>query len=395
VCGPNEGGGRIPDLGNDEIQGLSADAIKLTTIADPGFQGSPGLNQEIFDTGEAFAAWCNGLGGINGKRIELSLRDSRLTDYQPVVEQACQEDFAVVGEGAVQDNLWADVGFACGLINVPGFSVTPEKSGLAGDDPITTRQVQALGNLQEEFPGAAATTGFVYADFQTLVDQYEKERTALEQVGHTVTHTGIYNILGEDNWTPFAAAMRSDDVQFLRFIGEPDNGAQLKLALDEIGYAPAVTLHETNFYDPNFIIAGGEAVEGDFVRTVFWPFEEADRNPATQQYLDLVESRGGKVATLGVQSLSAWLLFATLAKQCDLADNLSRSCVMEAAAEVTEWTGGGLHAPSSPATNQGARCTIVLRIENGAFVRHAPEIDGGDGGYACDPDYVASIDPAG
>ena len=80
VCGPNEGGGAIPDLGDDEILGLSADTIKLSTIADPGFQGSPGLNQEIFDAGEAFAEWCNDAGGINGKRIELTLRDSRLTE---------------------------------------------------------------------------------------------------------------------------------------------------------------------------------------------------------------------------------------------------------------------------------------------------------------------------
>lgn len=407
VCGPNEGGGEIPDLGPDEVQGLSADAIRLTTIADPGFQGSPGLNQEIFDAGEAFVAWCNAAGGVNGKQIELTLRDARLTDYQPVLEEACREDFAVVGDGAVQDNLWADVGRDCGLIDIAGFSVTAEKAGLAGDDPIETRQVQPVPNpadevaiganviLLEQFPESGAATGLIYADFQTLVRQYEKERAGFEAVGHVVTHTDVYNVLGEDNWTPFAAAIRGADVEFLRLIGEPDNGAQLKLALAEIGYSPAVTLQETNFYDPNYLTAGGDAVEGDFIRTVFWPFEEADRNPATQAYLDIIEAQGGKIATLGVQSTSAWLLFATLAKQCDLANDLSRSCVLEGASQVTEWDGGGLHAVSSPATNQGARCTIVLQIQDGAFVRYAPEIDGGDGGYACDPGYVTPIESNG
>lgn len=407
VCGPNEGGGEIPDLGQDEVQGLSADTIKLTTIADPGFQGSPGLNQEIFDAGEAFVSWCNTAGGINGKQIELTLRDAKLTDYQPVLEQACAGDFAVVGDGAVQDNLWADVGRACGLIDIAGFSVTAAKAGVAGDNPVDTRQVQPVPNpadevaiganliLSEQFPDAAAQTGLIYADFQTLVRQYEKERAGFEAVGHTITHTDVYNILGEDNWTPFAAALRSAEVNFLRLIGEPDNGAQLKLALAEIGYSPDITLQETNFYDPNYITAGGDAVEGDYIRSVFWPFEEADQNPATQAYLDMIEAQGGKVATLGVQSTSAWLLFATLAKQCDLANDLSRSCVLEGASQVTEWDGGGLHATSSPATNQGARCTIVLQVQDGEFVRWAPEIDGGDGGYACDPGYVTAIESSG
>jgi ABC-type branched-subunit amino acid transport system substrate-binding protein len=407
VCGPNEGGGEIPDLGDDEIQGLSVDTIKLATIADPGFQGSPGLNQEIFDAGEAFAEWCNEAGGINGKQIDLTLRDAKLTNYQPVLEQACTEDFAVVGDGAVQDNLWADVGRACGLIDIAGFSVTAEKAGRAGDDPVSTRQVQPVPNpadevavganviLQEEFPDTAASTGLIYADFQTLVNQYEKERAGFEEIGHVIIHTDVYNILGEDNWTPFAVSIRAAGVEFLRLIGEPDNGAQLKLALAEIGYSPAVTLQETNFYDPNYITAGGDAVEGDYIRTVFWPFEEADRNPATRAYLDILEAQGGKIATLGVQSMSAWLLFATLAKECDLENDLSRSCILERASQVTAWEGGGLHAASSPATNQGARCTIVLRIENGEFVRWAPEVDGGDGGYACDPAYVTPIETAG
>ena len=242
----------------------------------------------------------------------------------------------------------------------------------------------------DEFAGAGDRTAFIYADFATILSQYEKERAGFEAAGHSVVHTGVYNILGEDNWTPFAAAIRGADVEFLRFIGEPDNGAQMKAALAEIDYSPPVTLHETNFYDANYVIGGGDAVEGDFVRTAFWPFEEADANPATARYLELLDTHGGKVAVLGVQSMSAWLLFATLAKACDLADNLSRSCILDGAAQVTEWTGGGLHAPTSPATNEGSDCVIVMQIREGQFARWAPDATTG---YACDPSYTVQIDP--
>ena len=50
------------------------------------------------------------------------------------------------------------------------------------------------------------------------------------------------------------------------------------------------------------------------VRVAIHPFEEADKWPATKQWLDIMKKDGpadAKVASLGVQSFSAGLLFAT------------------------------------------------------------------------------------
>ena len=97
VCGPNEDGGTVPDAGPEEVQGITEDTITLGTVADPGFEGRPGLNQEIFDAAEAFVEWCNAAGGINGKQLELNLHDAAVTEYQPVMAEACRQDFAIVG----------------------------------------------------------------------------------------------------------------------------------------------------------------------------------------------------------------------------------------------------------------------------------------------------------
>ena len=132
---------------DDDAQGITDDAIAVGTIADPGFSARPGLNQEIFDAGEAFVAWCNEQGGINGRQLDLTQRDAAYTEYQARLEEACAEDFAIVGDGAVQDNLWADIGVGCGLVDIAGFSVTPEKSGSAGADEVERpRAVQPLPN---------------------------------------------------------------------------------------------------------------------------------------------------------------------------------------------------------------------------------------------------------
>jgi ABC-type branched-subunit amino acid transport system substrate-binding protein len=398
VCGPNEGGGEVPDAPPEEIQGISDDSIVVGTVADPGFEGRLGLNQEIFDAATAFVNWCNEAGGINGKQLEVNLHDAAITQYQPVVEEACRSDFALVGAGAVQDNLWPTVGAACGLIDIAGFSVTPEKAGVVGQDLIDLRSVQVLPNpgdrypagaiklLDEEFPGTEDRTGLLYGDFQTLKVTLDKTVAAYEELGHTVVETAAYAPINESNWQNFAVLLRDADVESFHFVGEGENLAKLQRAMDEIGYAPEVQLMEANFYDPEYVSAAGDAADGTFVRTALWPFEEADQNPPTQQYLEMVEAVDGKVAVLGVQSMSAWLMFATAVKACDLENDLTRSCVLEEAASISEWEGGGLHAPSSPATNEGPECVIVLQVVDEAFTRHAP-----DEGYHCDPEDIVTV----
>ena len=399
VCGPNEGGGEVTNTDPAETQGVTADSITLGTVSDPGFEGRPGLNQELHDAATAFAAWCNAAGGINGKTIEVNLHDAAITEYQPVMQQACATDFAIVGSGAVQDNFWADTGAACGLIDIAGFSVTPEKAGVSGQDPTETRSVQPVPNpldefpigaasiLAEDFPDAGANVGILNADLDTLVTQAARVKDAYESIGFEVVHENTYNVLGEANWAPFAAAIEEAGVTFLSFVGEGENLALLQQALDEIGYDVEVTLQDANFYDPNYVDAAGPAAEGTFVRNAFWPFEEADANPATAEYIEHVEAVDGKVALLGAQAWSAWLLFAQSARDCDLADDLTRTCVLDAAASVTDWTGGGLHAPTNPGENRGPECAVVLQVQDGAFARYAPT----DEDYACDPSYVATL----
>ena len=399
VCGPSEGGGEV--AGGDDAQGATAERITLGTVADPGFAARPGLNQELFDAGDAFVAWCNAAGGINGKELVLNNHDAKLTDYQPAMDAACSTDFALVGGGAVQDNLWETTGAACGLIDIAGFAVTGEKAGRSGQSPQETRTVQPVPNpadqfpvaavrlLDEAFPDAKGATGYLYADFQTLKRQFDKESQALESIGHDTRYKGVYGINGEANWTPFATAMESKGVTFMAFIGEGTHAASLEQAMTRVGFVPPVRYYDGNFYDPAFIDAAGSSADGAFVGSVFIPLEEAATHPATQQYIDVLEDQGGKQAVLGIQSMSAWLLFAQVAKSCDLADDLTRTCILKEAATVTDWTGGGMHAPTNPARNEPSTCQMVLQIQDRKFTRWAPT----DEDFACDPAGVAQVEP--
>lgn len=398
-CSEGEGG-PAPAAGGEDAQGIETDAIRVGTIADPGFSGRPGLNQELFDAGQAFVGWCNEQGGINGRPLELTEYDAAITDYAPKVREACDREFALVGGGGAQDSEWTSTGQTCGLIDIAGFAATPEKGGVTGHDGVIERRtVQPVPNpqdefpvgpvldLAEEYPEALDHVGIINADFATLTLIAARTKEAYEQLGATIVSEQTYNILGEANWAPLAGVLQEDGVEWLNFVGEGEFLAQLQQAMDEIDYHPTVTLQDTNFYDQTYLEAAGPAADGTFVRTAFVPFEEADQNPATQQYVDLVEGIDGKVALLGAQSMSAWLLFAQSADQCDDDGDLTRTCVLETAASVTEWDGGGLHAPANPSTNEGPTCSVTLQVEDGAFVRYSP-----DEGFTCSDDAVVQLE---
>ena len=105
---------------------MTADSLQVSTFSDPGFQGRLGLNQELFDTADAFTSWCNEHGGIHGRKIVLEKRDAKLAEYQQRVIEACdQGDFFMVGGGAVFDDTGQQDRLACGLPAIPGYVVTP------------------------------------------------------------------------------------------------------------------------------------------------------------------------------------------------------------------------------------------------------------------------------
>jgi ABC-type branched-subunit amino acid transport system substrate-binding protein len=245
----------------------------------------------------------------------------------------------------------------------------------------------AIRLLDEQFPGAIDHVGVLFGDLATTAIQKDRMVEAIEGEGGSVVYEAATNILGEANWAPFAAEIADAGVQWLVVIGAGESTGLLQQALLEIDYRPEVTLLETNFYDPVYLEAAGAAGDGTYIRMVFTPFEEAADNPATARYLELVEAINGKVALLGAQSMSAWLLFATAAKACDDAGDLSRSCLLETAGAIESWDGGGLHAAGDPSTNTPSPCVMLVQIEDGAFVRATP-----DEGFDCDDDAIATLE---
>ena len=393
-----------------EGEGPATDKLLIGVPNDRSAEIRPGLNKEFWDTAVAYSEWCNEQGGIAGLPIELVDLDGQVTNVEAAMTKACSQVFAMVGGGYAQDQLEfsgnAGSDFhECGLIDIPAFAVSIEKSGSNGKvepipNPANKVATQWIRDLKEQYPDETEEMAIVYGELpsmQTVKRQFEAA-AAMEDV--TVGESISYPIIGADDWGPYADRVIDSGATSLYWIGEPSNAASLQSKLAEKGWE-GIVLHQTNAYDQVLFSAGEESADMAVLRTAFHPFEEADDWPAVQQYLDMMaEVDDAKIAALGLQAMSAWLLFSVAANECaELNDGvIDRNCVLEQSAEIEDWTAGGLHVPTDPGSEDPPECGLLLGVEDGEFVRAYPEV-GGEGddldGFSCPEDSTAEVDISG
>jgi hypothetical protein len=376
--------------------GVTDDSIQVGSFTDKGFTARPGLNEEMYDAAVAFAAWCNEHGGINGRELVIADRDAALTDYNARIIESCAEDFAMVGGGAVLDD--ADNGgrVACGLPNIPGYVV----SRAAREADLTVQPVpNPPGRLNAgiyqrvaaQFPEFIDSYGVITSSFGSVLAVRDDAVAAVEGLGYQVVYSEEYNSAGESNWRPFVEAMRDAGVEVFELVGEPTFFAQILEAMEAVGFRPPVMVLNANFYDATFAETAGDIAQNVYIRAQFTPFELADQNPATADYLELIDryNAGGKTALLGMQALSAYLLFAQAASACG--SELTRACVLEQAGSVTEWTGGGLHAPQDPSTSTPSQCVAILTVSADGFALDEALTAPTEGIFNCEDDNIVDV----
>jgi ABC-type branched-subunit amino acid transport system substrate-binding protein len=388
--------------------GKGTDKLYIGVANDRGSQVRPGLNKELWDASQSFAAWCNEQGGIGGLQVELVDLDGQLFQVESAMSKACTDVFAMVGGAFTQDNLefsgkdGSDF-HKCKLIDVPAFAVSVEKSKSNGQvqplpNPPDKKSTQWILDFQKKFPEESKKNVVVYGDLPSLGVVKKQFDAAVQKVGGIEQLPALsYPVTGLTDWTPLAQKVIDSGATSLYWIGEPTNASNLFAKLREQGWK-GVILNETNIYDPLVFSAGNAGAEGALFRMAFPPFEEASKWPAIKQYVDNLKKYvpDGKQAALGLQSTSAWLLFATAVKECGAKNNgvVDRTCVLQQAKAQKDWTAGGMHVPTSPGSADPPECGMLLIAKNGTFERFYPEIGGTDddqAGFHCPADSIATV----
>lgn len=378
-------------------QGITADSVTIGYGDDAGFTGSPGLNKQMSDAVSAMIDWCNQQGGINGREVVGNYYDAKITEANNVMTEACAQVFMLVGQGWALDGTAEQTRVSCQLPQVPGYNVSSTVahgplSYQPVPNPVDVTPVGQAYLLAEKYPQQVKKAAVVFGDFAATRESTEKALATYPAAGWQFISDceQTYPIAGAVQWAPYVQKLKDCGAEFVYFSGSPIPNFQNFLdAAAQADYKP-LWLTDSNFYDESFVSSNtaGNA-DNVYVRLAFVPFEQASTNKATQQYLDLIEKSGGSPALLGAQATSAFLLWATAAKECGT--NLTRQCVLDNVSKVTKWTGGGLHAESNPGQNLPPDCVMVLQMQGLSYVQTLPQPAGE---FSCDPKYVATVAPS-
>ncbi|MEZ5204751.1 MAG: ABC transporter substrate-binding protein [Acidimicrobiales bacterium] len=388
-CGeaPDGEPGAVPD----GVDGVSQDAIKIAVISDRAGQIKV-PTASIEESMQAFVDGCNGFGGINGRKLELTKIDSKLFAHLEATKEACSAGvFAIVGSGSVSDNQGAQAMVDCGLIEVAAYAATTAK---ADSDNV----IQPLPNpsgifntapavyMVKNHPDAVKKAALIWGGIDTAASQAKRIKEAYEASGFTFVYEKETEVI-QESYASEAKAMKDAGVEYVNFVNTTAEAVKLMRDMATQGTDPEVMEFGQQYYDPQMFTAGA-AADGAYIQLNTVPFEDKDSSPALQAYLEAYSAVGSNIepTSLGVQSWSAGLLFATAVKS--VGDDLTRENVMKALKDIHEWDGGGLHGTSDPGNNRGAPCLIFTQIQDDAFVRVYPDEPAT---FDCNKDYALEL----
>jgi branched-chain amino acid transport system substrate-binding protein len=346
---------------------------------------------------EAYAAFVNSKGGINGRKIVVSSADDRFQGAinKEDVQSVFQSDFASVGGLSLEDS------FSEPLIAAnPGFpditaSLDPATEGLPNNfSPTPTSNGWPTGPLlyfKQKYPTKIAHTATVIADLPSTELAWDNEKKAMQHLGYTV----IYDPALSPTTTDFTAqvvAMKNAGVQILFLEQEPQNYASAIFRdLNQQNFHPVVVLGAAS-YSPQLIgNAGGPgAVNGAYLEqaTSLYLGEDAHQIPAITTFNTWVQKVSPGFAP-DAFTLGGWLcaeLFVDALRNAGT--NPSRGSLLQALRKITAFDSGNLIPVSNPAGKVPITCYLLGQISNGQFQRiDDPPVTGPTKGFRCDGTY--------
>ncbi|PXW24619.1 UNVERIFIED_CONTAM: ABC-type branched-subunit amino acid transport system substrate-binding protein [Williamsia faeni] len=369
-------------------QGVTDTEIKVGVFSDVGFTKQP----EFVDAAKVFTSWCNELGGINGRTLVATTRDAKLMETRQQMIAACREDFALVGGGSALDGLGVKERLTCGLPSFPAQVVQPTVTG--SDLQVSASPSQTAGYdpyyqfrtwlMKDAYPDSANAIGIINGDSPLTKSIGAQAIESTEAAGGTFVYNDLYPAMGVSDWTPYAQAIKSKGVKGLIFEGDFKQLAKLESVLTSIDYKLDWIDTNNNAYGDQFIELASDSVgyQNNYLDMGGVAPLNSDE-PAVTELKALYKKYApdAQITLPAIRAMSAWLLFAKAAASCG--DDLTRTCVYNAAKAETAWTGGGLTAPQNLAqTTPPSPCFNVQQAKPEGW--EAADFGPDNGLYRCD-----------
>jgi ABC-type branched-subunit amino acid transport system substrate-binding protein len=377
--GGTDGASTAPQGGNGGATdvGVTEDRILLgnvSTLSGP----VPGLFRGALVGAQAWAAMVNSQGGIDGRMIEVRSADDGLDSGRNKNGHLALKNkvFGFLGSFSVTDD--GGVSELAGT-NIPdvGVPLAPSRFKLptnfaAVPVPPGWETGPAQYYIKTFGPAPVKKTALFVSAVETARIAARRERAVLESLGYEIVYTREVQP-NEPNYTGDVIQMRSQGVQTVMWEGQADQIADLVVAMDDQNFKPTILNPGSTAYSHAFLKQAGAAAEGARIDLTHALFLDGDAHlPEVKLFREWM-AKVDPNQDVDLFALFAWTSGRLLEKALrDAGPAITRDTVLAALGTVTTFDANGIIAPSNPAGKRATDCFVVIRVEDGKFVREHP-----------------------
>ncbi len=346
---------------------------------------------------EAYAAYVNSQGGVNGRKIVVSGADDQFQGAlnKQEVQRVVQSDLANVGGLSLEDS------FSEPLIAAnPGFpdvtaSLDPATEKLPNNfSPLPASNGWPTGPLlyfKQKYPRQIAHTATIIANLPSTELAWANEKNAMQHLGYKVLYDPALPA-GTADFTAQVVAMKDAGVQILFLEQEPQNYASAIFRdLGQQNFHPVVVLGAPSYNSQLIGNAGGpDAVNGAYLEQAasLYLGEDSPLIPTVTTFNTWVH-RISPGFTPDFFTLAGWLcgeLFVDALRHAGTYP--SRGSLLQALRKITAFDSGGIVPVSDPAGKVPVTCYLLGQVAKGKFQRlDDPPVTGPTKGFRCDGTY--------
>jgi len=359
--------------------GVSANSITLGNVSL--LTGPvPGLFKGAKDGTQAFFNYQNSLGGVCGRKLQLDARDDQFDANQNKAQyqDAIGKDFGFVGSFSVVDEGGSsvlaahpdvpDVAYALSHahFNLPNnFSPQPLPPGW---------RLGSLNYFKQKFgPDVITHMAYFVEDAQSAKDAINGEIAAAKSVGYNFVYSRTIEPT-EANFSSDVVNMQSKGVKGIFMAGETGVFVRMAKAMKQQNFSIPFANWGANAYDPAFVTSdAASATTGSILDQQLAMYAGEDNIPEVQLFNKWLKQVGGKpdiFAAYGWES--ARLFVQALTADPAVAAKPTRAGVLARLKQIDNFDGNGMLAPAGPASKRPPNCFMVVKVDNGKFVRADP-----------------------
>jgi branched-chain amino acid transport system substrate-binding protein len=369
------------------VPGVTSKTITVGSISDIS-SPVPGLFEGAKVGTEAYFAYINSQGGVDGRKLVLNGMDSAFSSGTVTTEAQtiAKNDFAIVGGFSLLDGAEKPIIDANKLPMVAQV-LTPSMF----EDPNVYSAVPMVNNgdvsgpfkwLKSTYPSNVKALGLIGDNATASVVAVEQTyRNLTESLGYKWLYSRDASYT-ESTFLPDIIKMKSAGVKLV-FLPTVQGSYIVTIAqeMQQEGLH-ALLVSGTNAYEKNF--DPGSAGNGTLITGVYALYmgEDAKVVPAVATF-DKWTKKVDPSTQLDIYTLDAWInaqLFVQALKAAG--PNPTRGSLDAQLDKITSFNASGLISPQNPAQKIPGQCWLVAKYNNGTWSRIKPDPKSG---FVCSP----------